>query len=200
MIEMFDQRTNNPASGQTAWDILHANAISRIGANFAEHHHFAEAGQLLVSFRGFDAIALVDPEAERVVWAARGFWWNQHDPDPLPNGNILVFDNHGHGGLGGGSRIVEFDPADNRIVWSYAGDADSHFWSRRRGTQQRLPNGNVLITSTEEGRLFEVTRDGEIVWNFYNPVRRRDQEGTEHVGIVNSGRRYSPEQLPFLSE
>jgi hypothetical protein len=200
MAEMFDQKSSNPASGQTAWDLLHTNAITRIGEDFAEHHAFARAGQLLVSFRGLDAVALVDPDKERVVWASRGWWWNQHDPDPLPNGNILVFDNHGHGGLGGASRIVEFDPSTHAIVWAYAGSDDKPFWSRRRGTQQHLPNGNVLITSTEEGRLFEVTRAGKIVWNFQNPIRRTNDEGTEFVGIVNSGRRYSPEQLPFLSE
>jgi len=32
-----------------------------------------------------------------------------------------------------------------------------------------LPNGNVLIAESDSGRLFEVTSDGEIVWEFLNP-------------------------------
>jgi hypothetical protein len=34
---------------------------------------------------------------------------------------------------------------------------------------QRLANGNTLICSGVGGRLFEVTRSGEIVWEYRNP-------------------------------
>lgn len=200
MLAMFDQQTNNPASGQTAWDVLHANAVTRIDNRFARHHDFAEPGQLMVSFRGFDAIALVDVKSERIVWASRGFWWNQHDPDPLPNGNIMVFDNHGYGGLGGHSRILEFNPADNSIAWSYSGDRNDPFWTRRRGSQQVLPNQNLLVTSTEAGRIFEITRRGQVVWEYFNPTRRTDADGTEYIGIVCSGRRYAADELTFLQD
>jgi hypothetical protein len=37
------------------------------------------------------------------------------------------------------------------------------------GGIEALPNGNVLITESERGRAFEITRDGDIVWEFYNP-------------------------------
>ena len=30
-------------------------------------------------------------------------------------------------------------------------------------------NGNVLITSSKEGRVFEVTRDGELAWDYRAP-------------------------------
>jgi hypothetical protein len=33
---------------------------------------------------------------------------------------------------------------------------------------QRLPNGNTLINEASFGRFFEVTRDGEIVWEYVN--------------------------------
>ena len=34
---------------------------------------------------------------------------------------------------------------------------------------QRLPNGNTLITEGTDGRLIEVTRDHEIVWEYISP-------------------------------
>ena len=44
-----------------------------------------------------------------------------------------------------------------------------------RGAAQKLPGGNVLITESDEGHAFEVTRDGKIVWEFWNPdVMGRD--------------------------
>ena len=34
-----------------------------------------------------------------------------------------------------------------------------------------VPNGNTLITENDNGRATEVTRDGNIVWEFVNPKR-----------------------------
>jgi hypothetical protein len=49
-----------------------------------------------------------------------------------------------------------------------------------RGGAQRLPNGNTLITESDKGRAFEVTREGEIVWDFYNP----DTGSEGRTGII----------------
>ncbi|MFB6375809.1 MAG: arylsulfotransferase family protein [Bradymonadaceae bacterium] len=84
------------------WDPLHTNTANVIGEGFAEHYEFAEPGQVMVSFRELDTVAIVDLQKEVVVWASRGFWSGPHDPDPLPNGDVLVFDNRSHGGPGGG--------------------------------------------------------------------------------------------------
>jgi len=32
-----------------------------------------------------------------------------------------------------------------------------------------LPNNNVLVTEANKGHVFEVTRKGKIVWEFWNP-------------------------------
>ena len=45
------------------------------------------------------------------------------------------------------------------------------FFTATCGTAERLPNGNTLITESDNGRAFEVTPDKEIVWEFYNPHR-----------------------------
>ena len=42
-------------------------------------------------------------------------------------------------------------------------------FSLRMGNSQRLPNGNTLITESSFGRFFEVTREGEVVWEYVNP-------------------------------
>jgi len=43
------------------------------------------------------------------------------------------------------------------------------FFSPSRGSNQRLPNGNTFIADSDNGRLFEVTYQGEIVWEFFTP-------------------------------
>ena len=56
-----------------------------------------------------------------------------------------------------------------------------------------MPNGNTLITESDGGRLFEVTPDNEIVWEFINPVRGGEKD--EFIPIVSSGERIDPESL-----
>ena len=102
-------------------------------------------------------------------------------PPGLPGaGNVLVFDNDGPAGLPQfyqktfpGSRILEIDPVAREIVWQYdASRSGMPFWafySSFISSARRLPNGNTLICEGMHGRFFQVTREGEIVWEFVNP-------------------------------
>jgi hypothetical protein len=44
------------------------------------------------------------------------------------------------------------------------------FYTHKNGSAQRLPNGNTLICEGDKGRAFEVTKEGEIVWEWLNPL------------------------------
>jgi len=59
-----------------------------------------------------------------------------------------------------------------QIVWSYGSKSNQGFFAHIGAGAQRLPNGNTLICSDTEGHLFEVTADGELVWEYVNPVTR----------------------------
>jgi Arylsulfotransferase (ASST) len=159
-------------------DPLHANGVDLITGQDAARFAFGEAGQILLSLRELGAIGVLDLEAEELVWATRGSWIGQHDPDILPDGNVLLFDNYGHFEKPEGrSRVIEFDPATMEIVWQYVGTAEQPLDSAIRASQQRLANGNTLITESSGGRILEVTRQGDIVWQFVNPVRGGEQNG-----------------------
>ena len=62
-------------------------------------------------------------------------------------------------------------------MWQYAGTQESPLDSDIRSYSQRLANGNTLITESNGGRILEVTGDGEIVWEFVNPVRGGPDDG-----------------------
>jgi hypothetical protein len=176
-------------------DSLHANAIDVVDAGIADRFPFARPGQVLLSFRQISALVVLDIETEQVVWALRGPWNAQHDPDLLANGNILVFDNLGHIGEGGASRVIEFDPLTQEIEWNYSGDAATPLESRTRSAQQRLANGNTLITESDAGRILEVSADGDIVWEYVNPERLGD-DGT-YTPVVLWAQRHDPSALTF---
>ncbi|SEI15306.1 MULTISPECIES: aryl-sulfate sulfotransferase [unclassified Leifsonia] len=121
----------------------------------------------------------------------------QHNPhfigEGLPGaGNILVFDNQGGAGyppapLGiyAGSRVLEIDPSTKEIVWQYtaedSGRPSWEFHSSFVSNAQRLPNGNTLITEGMRGRLFQVTREGEIVWEYRSPYEAPGIAGEPEV-------------------
>lgn len=159
------------------WDPLHTNNVDvlteRSAAALGAKVPAAAPGQVLLSFRELDGgtIALLDVDKRRIVWAMSGSWKSQHDPDILDNGNILMFDNLGHFGPGNESRVIEVDPATTGVVWRYAGSAEEPLFSPWRAAQERLANGNILITESSGARIVEIDRRGDIVWEYVNPVR-----------------------------
>jgi hypothetical protein len=147
-------------------DVTHTNTIERLDGRQAAQLPAFRDGNVLVSLREVDTIAVLDMEARRIVWALNGLWSRQHQPTVLENGNLLVFDNKGAGGM---SRVLEVNPRTQAVSWSYVGTPENAFYSAECGSAQRLPNGNTLISETDAGRAFEVTPSGEVVWEFHNP-------------------------------
>jgi hypothetical protein len=54
-------------------------------------------------------------------------------------------------------------------VWSYRAPIKTDLYSELLSSAQRLPNGNTLICSGMNGRLFEVTGQGDVVWEYFTP-------------------------------
>ncbi|RRJ64351.1 thioredoxin [Paenibacillus oralis] len=136
------------------------------------------------------------PEVKHLEWII-----GQHHAHLIPRGlpgegNLLVFDNGGWGGYGlpnpasptgqknavrDHSRVLEIDPVTLEIVWQYTpteagfqAPLDSYrFYSPYISSAQRLPNGNTLITEGADGRIFEVTREHELVWEYISPYKNK---------------------------
>ena len=58
----------------------------------------------------------------------------------------------------------------NQVVWMYASKDPASFWSRHISGISRLPNGNTMVTAATWGQLFELTPDGEVVWEYKLPI------------------------------
>jgi Arylsulfotransferase (ASST) len=157
---------------ELAGDFLHTNSVQRLDGRHADKVAAFADGNYLISLPFLNTVAVIDPRQRKVVWALTGLWCFQHDPDLLDNGNLLVFDNQGNGGM---SKVVELDPQTQQIVWAYRGNEENGFYSEICGSNQRLPNGNTLIVETTGGRAFEVTPGGDIVWEYNNPNRAGDE-------------------------
>ncbi len=149
------------------YDYYHLNTIKILPDNpLAKKDKRFQPGNLLICLRHVNLIAILDKNIKKIVWAWGPKELDQpHMPTMLKNGNILIFDN---GTDRGYSRIIELDPIKKQIVWQYQAKPPEKFFSDQRGSVQRLPNGNTLITDSQSGRVFEINTSGKIVWEFIN--------------------------------
>ena len=160
-------------------DILHTNTVEMIDDRLASRSPLFKSGQVLVSVLNLNTIAVIDMDTQKVIWAMTGMWKWQHQPTVVDNGNMLLFDNVGHFGQ---SKVIEFDPITQEVLWLHGGSEANPFFSHNCGSNQRLPNGNTLITESTQGRAFELTPDSDIVWEFLNP--RRTGESNKKIAVI----------------
>jgi hypothetical protein len=113
--------------------------------------------------------------------------FGQHDarwiPDDMPGGgNIMVFNNSMGRKKDDYSAVFEIAPpmdgdshylltddepfGPTQPLWRYEAPDKVSFHSSFISGAHRMPNGQTLVTSGPEGRFFEVTPQGEIVWEY----------------------------------
>ena len=167
------------------WDWAHVNAASPIPATTGHSDPRFKPGNVMISYRNLNTIVVVDRESKKIVWKAN-MTIGQHNVHMLPvgvpgTGNVLVFDNGGippnanpqRAFARPNSRVLEINPLTMAIVSEYNAEKSGRpiwtFFSHFISSAQRQPNGNTLICEGANGRFFEVTPSGEIVWEYVNP-------------------------------
>jgi arylsulfotransferase ASST len=151
---------------------------------------------IVVSFRTISTVIIIDRKTSKIIWKLGAPPLSgQHAPAPLPDGNLLLFDNGPHrlDHPMPFSRVIEIELATKRIVWTYQERRESDFFSPRISNAQRLPNGNTLICEGDFGRIFEVTVSGELVWEFVNPYFGEGPNGPNNR--VFRAYRYSADEV-----
>lgn len=186
--------------GRGAFDWFHMNSATYVGPNhwYDEGDKRFAPENVIISSRAASIVAIVSRDG-KIVWQIGPDYSakpelrslrqviGQHNvhiiPKGLPGaGNLMVFDNGGASGYGRPnptaaegqnifarptSRVLEIDPVTLKLVWSYTAPT---FFATNISGAQRLENGNTLITEGPDGRVFEVTKDSAIVWEYVYPV------------------------------
>ncbi|MEO8502964.1 MAG: arylsulfotransferase family protein [Acidobacteriota bacterium] len=160
-------------------DLTHINSLQELPENpwYTAGDRRFRPGSLLLSARNLNLVFVVERPSGDVVW-----WFNQgldrqHEAhmnatgEPR-QGHIQIFNNRPAAFRSDRqSEILEIAPSTDKVVWRYKAPG---FFSPTSGLQQALPNGNILITSTRGGRVFEIDHQGELAWEWappYEPVR-----------------------------
>lgn len=177
-------------------DPLHVNDVERLPAEIAPAFPMFAAGDLLISVRHLNTIFVADPVSWRIKWLMTGPFVGQHDPDFLPNGHLLLYDNRLSGETPklGNSRLVEIDPLTKTVVWTFEGEGETAFYAHSRGEQQMLPNGDILYVDPYRGRVLEIApkAGNRLVWEWVNVIAPRQ------VGLVTDIERFPMDRLPWV--
>jgi hypothetical protein len=175
-------------------DPLHLNDVEEVNAALAAKIDGVAPGDLLLSLRNLNALAIADPVTGEFKWMKSGPWIGQHDPDVMDDGTIEVFDNGLLRNIPGrdyaGSRILSFDATTGETRTVFPVSQDETFFSWIMGTHQTLPNGNRLIAETARGRVFEIDPAGKIVWSLVLP------SGAQTAALIESAIRIPDGTIP----
>jgi Arylsulfotransferase (ASST) len=155
-------------------DPTHTNSVFELPDNrwFDGGDDRFRPGNLLISARNLNSIFIIEKSTGKIVWKHSDGLDFQHEAQMVPKGvlgaGLVVFFNNGYHDLNAyrQSEIRVIDPVDGRLMWSYS---SPNFYTTVAGVEQVMPNGNLLITSSEGGRVFEVTPERQVVWQWVPP-------------------------------
>jgi hypothetical protein len=178
-LHVPDNRGNPPGEvGPWMHDPIHLNDIDPLPQALADRFPMFSPGDLLISARELNLIFVMDPATLAIKWWRVGATIRQHDGDWGADGQISVFDNRMSRGY---STITRIDPST--FARTVAVDGRSmDLYSRHRGSHAPLPGGGWLISSTQQGRILEVSSDGEVALDFQN----RLNEGNIDFSILSA--------------
>ena len=177
----FDEDVICPLETRREW--THGNSIN-----------LTPDGDFLVSFRLTHTVGIVKNSGEKFLWKwGRGDIHHQHNPTFLENGNILIFDNGSHSKGIDHSRIIEVNPDSNEIEWEYTEDPPHSFYSFHISSAERQANGNTLVCEGAFGRIFEVSKSGDVVWEYINQFYAPDARTGNLTNMSFRAHKYSPD-------
>ena len=163
--EKVDSARGNP-------DLFHPNDLEVLTEDMAPFFPQFEVGDLLLSFRNIDMVAVMDPESLKIRWWAQGPWIQQHDPDFTRTGEISVYNNNRGRGGKRLSSIVLINP-ETRAVRTVELDDDYTFYSSYMGKHEYLDNDALQIAVPWEGRALEFDKNGKLILEMNNVLSEK---------------------------
>lgn len=170
-----DQILLSSRSWQEIYIIDHSTTISE--AKSSSGGQAGKGGDFLYRW-GNPATYRRGEETDKQLFAQHSARWTNAD-------DIIIFNNGPFRPEGLFSDIIELKTPANGFgytlnngsaygpdapYWTYQADPPESFYASRISSVQRLDDERVLINEGTAGRLFEVNRAGNMLWEYINPV------------------------------
>jgi hypothetical protein len=154
-------------------DPTHLNDVRVISTEMAADSELLTAGDLLISLRSMNTIAVLDRETKLVKWLSFGRTVQQHSPRYLGNDEVLLFDNLGGQTKMGGSRLIKVNMLNDAAKTVFPREDESKptdFLSATAGHIALSKNKDrALVSLARQGRGLEIDlKTGQILWEYIN--------------------------------
>ncbi|KAJ5180215.1 hypothetical protein N7492_003425 [Penicillium capsulatum] len=178
---------------------------------------FDSDGNILASSRNASSVFIISRQTGSVIWhLSAPIVSQQHCAHQVnADGDMLILDN----GVFKPGLSVPFSRAiivskDKQVKWEYkdASTGGLGFFTPFMGSAQKLRGGNVLICEAATGRIFEVTEEGDLVWEFIVPqvqgyqwvMDKEELAEMDRIGFSNESNavfrasKYLPEEVAWV--
>lgn len=203
--EQLDQIAVSSRDFSEIWIIDHSTTTAE--ASTSSGGNSEKGGDILYRYGNPQVYDRGTPQ-DQVLFKQHNIEWIADD---APNGgNLSVFNNQW---VPNRSRVERWTPPidgfnyiiDNEKAfgpmepdWTYE---EPGFYSSRISSVQFLSNGNAFICSGGKGRFIEVTENGDIVWEYINPMRSSLGAATQGESIFQNSvfraLKYKPDYAAF---
>ncbi|WP_372847378.1 arylsulfotransferase family protein [Pontiella sp.] len=174
---------------------LGTSSIHPVSSALAGKFPAVNEGDLLVSMSAAGLLAIVSADTGKIEWIFDGPGEKQSCARASAAGDILLFDGQGLKQRGLKSAVVRLDPAKRKVTWLYSGQPGQALNSAYHAVLEELPNANLLVTEAMEGRIFELTPDRKVVWDWRSPFRAGKDDS--FVAVVLGAKRYGKNEIDF---
>ncbi len=195
--EALDQIILSVRNSDEVWILDHSTTIEEASSH--EGGIYGRGGDILYRWGNASAYQGA-PVSDQQLFGQHGVNWIRSGLQD--EGQIMIF-NNGNGKPGADFSQVELlnPPQDSLGFYyiesngtfgpieantTYGDKLSERFYSAYLSNAQRLPNGNTLINAGSPGRIFEVTTNDEIVWEYEIPLSG-DAPATQGQSVNNNG-------------
>ena len=173
-------------------DWMHANDVQPAYSDTK----YWKKGDLLISLHSPSLVFLYRPSTNQLIWHSVGYARAQHDPDFVDSSRISIFDNDppfntrpprppvdssvvdksvwskGH------SQVIIYDFATEKYsTYLNASLQENELRAGSQGRSEILPNGDLFLEETKQGRTLYFNADGSLRWSHVN----RAKDGNVYV-------------------
>lgn len=151
-------------------DPIHLNDIQPV----LKDTKYFKKGDVFLSLRNLSMIILYRPSTNKIIKIIEGEFYNQHDVDILDESRISIYNNnvflnYQNKRIVKNNEIIIYDFETNSFSKKFEKTfIENEINSYSNGLVDFLQDGSAIVEDRNNGRIFYLNSEGEVIWIFNN--------------------------------
>ena len=151
-------------------DPIHLNDIQPV----LKDTKYFKKGDVFLSLRNLSMIILYRPSTNKIIKIIEGEFYNQHDVDILDESRISIYNNnvflnYKNERIVKNNQIIIYDFETNSFSKKFEKTfIENEINTSTHGLVDFLQDGSAIVEDRNNGRIFYLNSEGEVVWIFNN--------------------------------